>query len=57
MGVWSMTWFLTPVGAFVVSAGAEVVGTQAMVAAGGLSVTLFALVLYGISPELRESNR
>jgi MFS family permease len=54
MGVWSMTWFLTPVGAFFVGAGAEVIGTQAMVAIGGLAVTAFALVLYAISPELRR---
>jgi MFS family permease len=53
MGVWSMTWFLTPVGAFVVGAGAEFVGTQTMVALGGLSVTVFAAVLYAVSPELR----
>jgi MFS family permease len=54
MGVWSMTWFLTPVGAFFVGAGAEIVGTQAMVAIGGLSVTAFAMVLYAISPQLRR---
>jgi MFS family permease len=57
MGVWSMTWFLTPVGAFFVGAGAEVIGTQAMVAIGGLSVTLFAAVLYFISSELRVVPR
>jgi MFS family permease len=54
MGVWSMTWFLTPVGAFAVGAGAEVVGTQAMVATGGLSVTAFAALVYGLAPELRN---
>ena len=32
MGVWSMTWFLTSVGGFVVGAGAELIGTPAMVA-------------------------
>ncbi|MDA1010800.1 MAG: MFS transporter [Chloroflexi bacterium] len=53
MGVWSMTWFLTPVGAFFVGAGAEVLGTQTVVAIGGLSVTAFAAVLYVISSELR----
>jgi Na+/melibiose symporter-like transporter len=53
MGVWSMTWFLTPVGAFFVATGAEFIGTPAMVALGGLSVTLFAVVLYALSPELR----
>ena len=54
MGVWSMTWFLTPVGAFVVGAGAEVVGTQAMVAIGGLAVTAFAVAIYLASPTLRR---
>jgi MFS family permease len=53
MGVWSITWFLTPIGAFVVGSGAAVVGAQAMVAAGGLAVTLFAVILYVISPEVR----
>ena len=53
MGVWSMTWFLTSVGGFVVGAGAELVGTPAMVAVGGLAVTAFAVGLYAISPELR----
>ena len=57
MGVWSMTWFLTPVGAFVVGAGAEFAGTQTMVALGGLSVTVFAAVLYAVSPELRAVPR
>ncbi|MPZ99088.1 MAG: MFS transporter [Dehalococcoidia bacterium] len=52
MGVWSMTWFLTSVGAFVVGAGAEVLGTPLTVALGGLSVSVFAVVLYLISPEL-----
>lgn len=54
MGVWSMTWFLTSVGGFVVGAGAELVGTPAMVATGGLAVTAFAVGLYAISPELRS---
>jgi MFS family permease len=54
MGVWSMTYFLTPVGAFAVGGGAEFIGTQAMVAIGGLSVTVFAAVLYAVSPELRN---
>jgi len=54
MGVWSMTWFLTSVGGFVVGAGAELVGTPAMVAVGGLAVTAFAVGLYMISPELRR---
>lgn len=54
MGVWSMTWFLTPVGAFVVGAGAEFVGTQAMVAIGGLAVTAFAVAIYLVSPDLRR---
>lgn len=53
MGVWSMTWFLTSVGGFVVGAGAEVFGTPAMVAVGGLAVTAFAVGLYVVSPELR----
>ena len=53
MGVWSMTWFLTPIGAFVVGAGAEVLGTQLTVALGGLSVTVFAAILYVISSDLR----
>ncbi|PKN80093.1 MAG: hypothetical protein CVU47_09580 [Chloroflexi bacterium HGW-Chloroflexi-9] len=54
MGVWSMTYFLTPVGAFAVGGGAEFIGTQAMVAIGGLSVTVFAAALYAVSPELRN---
>lgn len=53
MGVWSMTWFLTPVGALIVSAGAEVIGTQAIVALGGLSVTAFSVVLYFVASDLR----
>jgi len=54
MGVWSMTWFLTPVGAFFVGAGAEFIGTQAMVAIGGLAVTAFAVAIYLVSPDLRR---
>lgn len=57
MGVWAMTWFLTSVGGFVVGAGAELVGTPAMVATGGLAVTAFAVGLYALSPELRSLPR
>ncbi len=53
MGVWSITWLLTPVGAFVVGFGAEFIGPTAMVAIGGLSVAVFAVGLYLVSPELR----
>jgi MFS family permease len=53
MGIWSMTWFLTSVGGFVAGAGAEIIGTPLMVALGALSVTVFAVSLYALSPELR----
>jgi MFS family permease len=53
MGVWSITWLLTPIGAFVVGLGAEIIGATSMVALGGLSCAIFAVVLYVVSPELR----
>jgi len=54
MGIWSMTWFLTSVGSFVVGAAAEVLGVSVTVAIGGLAVTAFAVGVYAASPELRR---
>jgi len=54
MGIWSMTWNLAWVGGAVAGGIAELIGTQATVAFGGLSVAAFALVLLVMSSELRE---
>lgn len=54
MGIWSMTWNLAWVGGAVAGGIAELIGTQATVAFGGLSVAAFALVLFVISSDLRN---
>jgi apolipoprotein N-acyltransferase len=54
MGVWSMTWFLAAVGGLPASALAEWIGPPLTVALGALSVTVFAIVVFGVSAELRR---
>lgn len=54
MGIWSMTWNLAWVGGAVAGAIAELIGTRATVAFGGLSVAAFALLLLLISSDLRN---
>jgi MFS family permease len=54
MGVWSMTWFLTAVGGLPASALAEWIGAPWTVTLGALSVTVFATLVFLLSPELRR---
>jgi MFS family permease len=54
MGVWSMTWFLSAVGGLPASALAEWIGPPLTVTIGALSVSAFAMVLFGVAKELRQ---
>ena len=54
MGVWSMTWFLTAVGGLPASFLAEWIGAPWTVTLGALSVTVFAALVFLLSPELRR---
>lgn len=54
MGIWSMTWNLAWVGGAIAGGIAELIGPQATVAFGGLSVAGFALLLLLLSSELRS---
>jgi MFS family permease len=54
MGVWSMTWFLSAVGGLPASALAEWIGPPLTVALGALSVSVFAIVVFGLAAELRR---
>jgi MFS family permease len=54
MGIWSMTWFLPPIGGVFAGALAEWIGAPWTVALGALSVTGFALVLVLAAGELRR---
>jgi len=53
MGVWSMTWFLSSIGALPAGAIAEFLGAPMSVAIGGLAVTAFAVGVLVTSPQLR----
>ena len=54
MGIWSMTYFLTPIGGFIAGFAAEFIGVRVTIAAGALSVTAFAIAVYLASAELRR---
>ena len=54
MGIWTMTYFLTAVGGFIAGFAAEFIGVRITIAAGALSVTAFAIVVYLASAELRH---
>ena len=54
MGVWSMTWFLSSVGGLPASALAGWIGAPLTVALGALSVSVFAVLLFVLSAELRH---
>ncbi len=54
MGVWSMTWFLTAIGGLPASALAEWIGAPWTVTLGALSVSVFAVLVFLLSPELRR---
>ncbi|MHC4708910.1 MAG: MFS transporter [Planctomycetota bacterium] len=54
MGVWSMTWFLSAVGGLPASALAEWIGAPLTVALGALSVSVFAVIVFGVAAELRN---
>ena len=54
MGIWSMTYFLIAIGGFVAGFAAEFIGVRVTIAAGALSVTAFAIVVYLASAELRH---
>ena len=53
MGVWGLTWFLAPAGGFLAASLAEWLGAPAAVAIGGLAVSVFGLVMYATSSEVR----
>lgn len=57
MGVWSMTYFLGSVGGLPAGLVAAWLGAPIAVAAGGLSVTAFALALLVSVPALRDLSR
>ncbi|MBX7110712.1 MAG: MFS transporter [Dehalococcoidia bacterium] len=57
MGVWSMTYFLGSVGGLPAGLVAAWLGAPVAVAAGGLSVTAFAVALLVTVPALRELAR
>jgi len=54
MGIWSMTWFLAPVGGFFAGVAASMIGVSTTVTVGGLSVAGFAVLLFALSSELRS---
>jgi hypothetical protein len=49
-----MTWFLSAVGGLPASALAEWIGPPLTVALGALSVSVFAIVVFGLAAELRR---
>lgn len=57
MGIWSLTYFLSPAGGFLAGVAAEVVGVRVTVAAGALAVAAFALAVLAASGELRRLRR
>lgn len=57
MGIWSLTWFLGPVGGLPAGALAQWLGAPVTVMLGALSVSAFAVVLFGLSAELRRLPR
>lgn len=57
MGVWSMTYFLGSVGGLPAGLVAAWLGAPIAVAAGGLSVTVFAVALLVSVPALRDLRR
>lgn len=57
MGVWSMTYFLGSVGGLPAGLVAAWLGAPVAVAAGGLSVTAFAVALLVSVPALRDLSR
>ena len=56
MGIWSLTWFLPPVGAFITASIAELTGLPSALAITASSVALFGLGIWVISPELRSGE-
>ncbi len=57
MGIWSLTWFLPPVGAFITATLAKGVGLPLALAIAASTVALFAVSIWSISPELRKSSQ
>ena len=53
MGIWTMTYFLAAVGGFLAGIAAEFLGVRITIAAGSLTVTAFALVIFFATSELR----
>jgi len=53
MGIWTMTYFLASIGGFIAGIAAEIVGVRIAIAAGALTVTAFAPVVYFVASELR----
>ena len=56
MGIWSLTWFLPPVGAFITASIAELTGLPSALAITASSVALFGLGIWVLSPELRSGE-
>ena len=57
MGIWSLTWFLGPVGGLPAGALAQWLGAPVTVMLGALTVSAFAVVLFAVSAELRRLPR
>jgi hypothetical protein len=56
MGIWSLTWFLPPVGAFITASIAELTGLPSALAITASSVALFGVGIWVLSPELRSGE-
>jgi len=54
MGIWTMTYFLAAIGGFLAGIAAEFIGVRITIAAGALTVTTFAVVVYFATTELRR---
>ena len=53
MGIWTMSYFLAAVGGFFAGIAAEFIGVRQTIAAGGLIVTGFSVLLFFVTHELR----
>ncbi|MEE2875459.1 MAG: MFS transporter, partial [Chloroflexota bacterium] len=56
MGIWSLTWFLPPVGGFLTASMAEFVGLGTALTIAASTVSVFAILIWLLSPELRQQK-
>lgn len=56
MGIWSLTWFLPPVGGFLTASAAEFVGLATALTIAASTVSVFAILIWLTSPELRQQK-